>query len=124
MQTKRPSFVAGMRTAGPGLMRTGSQMFFQVEATNKPLYQRGIFWVYTLMSFAGIAAAAAFIILYFKASADDPAVFSTGTAPPISWGYYTNAQGVEVPCPYGGCTNSPTLDQRFITKSPTTIVQG
>ena len=68
------------------LVRHGSQMLFQVEKTETPLHKRCIFWVYTTMALVGLAAAVAFLVLYFKASMDNAQSFNYATQAPNSAG--------------------------------------
>jgi len=90
-----------------GLVRTGSQIFFMQEKSDKPIYKRGIFWVFSVCAIVGSAYTCYLLYLYSNSwiGGSSSASYSLATAPPVSWGTY----GPNLPCPYGGCTPSPVI---------------
>jgi hypothetical protein len=103
------NMMTSVNLVAPTLMRHGSQMFFLEEKSEKPVYKRGIFWVFAILGLAGSAFTAYLLSVYVKSELDAQLVsgdtsYSIATAPPTSWG----TDGNNTACPFGGCTHSPT----------------
>ena len=90
------------------LARVGSQIFFQQDKSETPVYKRPIFWIFSFLGVVGSAYTAYLLYLYTNSELNDVSgvaqYYTLATAPPVSWGTLGN-----VTCPFGGCTPSPVL---------------
>lgn len=117
MQGRKRSFAAGIQHT-QGLARNASALFFRQETHEKPVTRRKIFCVFILTFLGYLVGALVIIILFFQTPSNSGPFaqpFADVTAPPVNWGNDSAGN----PCPFGGCTVSPTLPP-FASSSPVT----
>lgn len=90
-------------------MKRASMIFLSQQVESAPVLKRPIFWVFSISFTAYFAACLALAVLFFGAVPDNGVpeyriAYSSATVPPTSWGQDINGN----PCPFGGCTVSPT----------------